>query len=35
MEANEVLRAQFSSAMSAALGNVDIANKDLLSSIDC
>lgn len=34
MEANEVLRAQFSSAMSAALGNVDIANKDLLSSID-
>ncbi|KAE8038952.1 hypothetical protein FH972_011412 [Carpinus fangiana] len=34
MEANQDLRAQFSSAMSAALGDVESANKDLLSSID-
>ena len=35
MEANQILRARFSSAVSTALEDVDIANKDLLSSIDC
>ncbi|KAG2673631.1 hypothetical protein I3760_13G101000 [Carya illinoinensis] len=34
MEANQVLRAQFSSALSTALEDVDTANKDLFSSID-
>ena len=34
MEANQILRARFSSAVSTALEDVDIANKDLLSSID-
>lgn len=34
MEANQVLRGRFSSAMSAAQEDADIANKDLLSSID-
>lgn len=33
-EANQILRARFSSAVSTALEDVDIANKDLLSSID-
>ncbi|XP_050291706.1 kinesin-like protein KIN-5D [Quercus robur] len=34
MEANQILRARFSSAVSTALEDVNIANKDLLSSID-
>uniref|UniRef100_A0A2P2MQ40 Kinesin-like protein n=1 Tax=Rhizophora mucronata TaxID=61149 RepID=A0A2P2MQ40_RHIMU len=34
-EANQRLCSQFSSAMSAATGNVEIANNDLLSSVDC
>jgi hypothetical protein len=34
MEANQILRSQFSSAVSIALDDVNIANKDLLSSID-
>ncbi|XP_040992775.1 kinesin-like protein KIN-5D [Juglans microcarpa x Juglans regia] len=34
MEANQVLRAQFSSALSTALEDVDTVNKDLFSSID-
>ncbi|KAB5520273.1 hypothetical protein DKX38_024592 [Salix brachista] len=33
-EANQILRGQFSSAVSAALEDVDIANNDLLSSIE-
>uniref|UniRef100_A0A2P2MQ15 Kinesin motor domain-containing protein n=2 Tax=Rhizophora mucronata TaxID=61149 RepID=A0A2P2MQ15_RHIMU len=33
-EANQRLCSQFSSAMSAATGNVEIANNDLLSSVD-
>ncbi|XP_062012533.1 kinesin-like protein KIN-5D [Rosa rugosa] len=33
-EANQVLRERFSSAVSAALEDVDVADKDLLSSID-
>lgn len=35
MEANQVLRAGFSSALSAALENADLANKDIISSVDC
>lgn len=34
MESNEALRARFSSAASAALEDVDNANKNLLSSVD-
>lgn len=34
MEANQILRAQFSSAVSAAVEDVDVANNSLLSSID-
>ncbi|XP_072961377.1 kinesin-like protein KIN-5A [Typha angustifolia] len=35
MEANRLLRAKLSSAVSATFEDVDIANKGLLSSIDC
>ena len=34
MEANQNLRTRFSSAVSSALEDVDVANKNLLSSID-
>ncbi|KAK9280536.1 hypothetical protein L1049_014228 [Liquidambar formosana] len=34
MEANQILRARFSSAVSSAIEDVDVANKNLLSSID-
>lgn len=34
MEANKTLRDQFSSAVSTALEDIDVANKGLLSSID-
>ncbi|GMY10722.1 kinesin-like protein KIN-5D [Fagus crenata] len=34
METNQILRSQFSSAVSIALDDVNIANKDLLSSIE-
>ncbi|KAJ6804908.1 putative 125 kDa kinesin-related protein [Iris pallida] len=35
VEANEVLRARLSSAASTSLQDYEVANKDLLSSIDC
>lgn len=35
MEANQALRAQFSSAVSTTLEDAGIANKDINSSIDC
>lgn len=34
MDANQNLRAQFSSAMSSTLEDADLASKNLLSSID-
>lgn len=35
MEANQNLRAGFSSAVSTALEDADVASTDLLTSIDC
>lgn len=34
MDANQILRSRFSSAVSSTLEDADIANKNLLSSID-